>query len=83
MKNKFKIAVFYLLVFLSSLLVQATFWVPDNFGEVSVAQIIFHLKAPLEGANTSFFESFMVNCVLVSLIVAFVLTFFVFKKRDL
>ena len=38
-------------------------WLYDTFGNLSMDEIIFHLKVPMEGTNTDIIFSFMKQCL--------------------
>lgn len=81
MKNKIKCFVSFLILFLAFFFLFSSFWVPDNFGEISFAQIIFHIKVPLEGANSSLVYDFIIKCVVFPIFIALVLLFLLHKNK--
>ncbi len=64
MKYKIKLCLLFLLTFVSSILIAISFWIPNTFGEVSFAQILFNLSTPIEGANNDYISDFIANCIL-------------------
>lgn len=42
-------------------------WIPAYFGTVKMEEILFHIRAPLEGANSGFVISFIKECLLLPL----------------
>ncbi|MDD3277375.1 MAG: GBS Bsp-like repeat-containing protein [Lachnospiraceae bacterium] len=45
------------------LLYQSVQWAWDNWSELSVDEIVYHLKAPLEGTGSNMILSYIVSCV--------------------
>lgn len=57
-------------------------WVMDTWGLLSIDEIIFHLKVPLEGTNTEIVEEGIAACVpLAALVVLLVITFILGLRR--
>lgn len=67
-------SVFIILVgFLSIVAFYASRWVIKTWGLLSMDEIIFHLKAPLDGTNTELIVDFFNYCVPVAVIYSFAL----------
>lgn len=66
--------------FLSALLYNAAKWVVATWGLLTVDEVIYHLKAPLEGTNSDMVWDFIITCVpgaaifLILLLAVFLLT---------
>lgn len=77
-----------LLIVIGLLLVSVGRWVPNTFGDIPFAQVIFHLLVPLEGADSTFAIDFIKNYVVKILIVLIVIVFVIvlfwklFNKRN-
>lgn len=53
-----------LFVFLGLLLIQVAEWVPETFGDIPFEQVIFHMLAPVESTDTSYYiQSFIQECL--------------------
>lgn len=50
-------------------------WLYDTFGHLSMDEIIFHLKVPMEGTNTDIIWTFMKECALKVIIPVGILSF--------
>lgn len=57
------------ILFLGILLYRVSIWVPDNFGNITFEQVLFHLFVPLEGTDSSYITSFIVYCLPIPTIV--------------
>ena len=88
MKKKIKstlgYAVVFLLVFSGALLAFAARWAVNSFGDISVDEIIFHLRVPLEGTEGDVLKEFAVQALLPTIVITI---FFLFlrafsKKRE-
>lgn len=67
-------SIFIILVgFLSIVAFYASRWVIKTWGLLSMDEIIFHLKAPLDGTNTELIVDFFNYCVPVAVIYSFAL----------
>ena len=55
-------------------------WVIKNVGVVSIDEVIFHLKVPLEGTSQGMINDFIRNCI-VPTIMIFISIFILFQKR--
>jgi len=64
-----------LILLLSFILYFATDWVQNNFNNISVEQIIFHINVSLKGANTDYKANFIEDVLIPSLILT--LSFFI------
>ena len=70
------IVVFLLIAFGATVTVD---WLYDTFGHLSMDEIIFHLKVPMEGANTDIIFTFFKQClwkvIVPTVIISFVLIY--------
>lgn len=55
------------IVALTVFLTTASYWTTDTFGLLNPEQIIYNLKQPMEGADQSFFDSFLNGPLLLTL----------------
>ncbi|MDO4272799.1 MAG: LTA synthase family protein [Eubacteriales bacterium] len=73
MKKRIKDFLGYLFVFLLSfiggLLAFAAKWAVSSFGNISVDEIIFHLKVPLQGTDTGAVKAFAIQALIPALII--------------
>ena len=82
MKHYIKILLAYLLLFISILLIYSTNWFTATFDQLSLDEIIFHLKVPLKGSNSDFLVSYIKSPLRKSVVLFFliiVILFFVKK----
>lgn len=70
-----------ILLFFAFFFVAVTFWVPDNFGNIGMSQIVFHLKVPMEGSDSSFIIDFALKCVILPLILSLFIICMVYHKK--
>ncbi len=59
-----------ILALLGPLILNASKWVLDTWGNLSMDEIIFHLNAPIEGTNTDLFTDFLNVCFSEAVVVA-------------
>ncbi len=63
-----------LFVFLGLLLIQVAEWVPETFGDIPFEQVIFHMLAPVESTDTSYYiQSFIQECLPFPIILTLIL----------
>lgn len=62
-----------LLVLLAIFLYKASFWTTKTFGLLNPEQLIYNLKQPMEGANSSFIRSFFNGPLFVTIMVALII----------
>ena len=77
---------FFAYIFLLALggtLVYGENYLTQNFDDVPLGQLIYHLHTPLDGTNTSTFSDVIVNIVLIILGSALVVTLRFWKLRKL
>lgn len=69
MKNsKFKKIFTGIILFFAIFLYRGINWANINYADLSIEQMIFHLKVPLEGTNINLVFSFILYAVIVSLV---------------
>jgi len=66
-------------LFLSSLLYFSLRWLLSNWSELSVEEILYHLKAPMQGASSGLLRSYLLFALLPSLLL--LLLFLLFFRR--
>lgn len=72
-----------LLVFLSAFLLFSFYWLYANTGNVTVEQLLFHLKVPIKGTNTDMIWDYIFWTFLRVLIVAALTTILVFISKEI
>ena len=74
----------FALFFASWCVLLASFWLVDTWGGLSLDEIIFHLKAPMEGANYGVAINYLTHYVLPGSLVLIlaVAAFIVWRKHD-
>lgn len=80
-RNKIKYIGSFFLMFFSFFFIIVSEWVPNNFGNISMSQIIFHLKVPMEGADSSFIYSFALECIMIPLILSGAIIYLIIKRK--
>ena len=70
------IVIFLLIAFGATVTID---WLYDTFGHLSMDEIIFHLKVPMEGSNTDIIFTFFKQClwkvIVPTVIISFVLIY--------
>lgn len=61
----------FILSFLFCLLFFTTKWAFKTYGNINVEEIIFHIKVPLVGIESGLMKSYVLQCILTSLIVSY------------
>ena len=56
-------------------------WLYDTFGHLSMDEIVFHIKVPMEGANTDIVWTFMKQCFLKVIVPAGILSVILIYRR--
>lgn len=75
----------YILIFLSILLSTSIFWMLDTWRGIDVNEMIYHLRAPKVGTDSSIITGFIVRCVVPAVLVTGVcilIRVFVKKYKD-
>lgn len=54
---------------LSVLFCKSMFWMLDTWNNLSMEELVFHLKAPLEGTDSGIIKDYIVQCLLVAVVV--------------
>lgn len=79
MKRKAKLILTFFLLFLIFFFLIVSKWVPANFGEISVSQVLYHLYVPIEGSNKEVIYDFILKCILIPLLISFIIQFVYIK----
>lgn len=83
MKKKIMCALIIICVLLGFTATVGIQWLYDTFGNLSMDEIIFHLKVPMEGTNTDLIFQFFKDCtlriIIPTVIVSFILVFPIVK----
>lgn len=72
MKNRTRYIISYLVIFLSFAIILGANWYSNYFGNVSLSEILFHLKFPLDGANYDFVFMLISDCIWQVLFLTFI-----------
>lgn len=78
--NKILYILLLLLILLDLFLMFSMNWVIENVGVVSIDEVIFHLKVPLEGTSHTMINDFILKSVVPSLIIFIVMIILLHKK---
>ena len=76
-----RLAAGYLLLTIAFLLFVGANWCVNQFGQLPFDQIVFHLKVPLEGANTDMVGDFFLKCLPPALVLALICLLLVVRWR--
>lgn len=83
-KRKISKNIFYVFILILLLIDLFLFfgmnWVIKNVGVVSIDEVIFHLKVPLEGTSHTMINDFILKCVVPTLLI-FITIVVLFQKR--
>ena len=83
-KRKISKNIFYVFILIILLIDLFIFfgmnWVIENVGVVSIDEVIFHLKVPLEGTSHTMINDFILKCVVPTLLI-FIIIVVLFQKR--
>lgn len=63
----------FLLLFLGILLAHTSVWAEQAFGNVTLDEIVFHLKVPLQGTDTTSIVSFIQTALLPTIKISCIL----------
>lgn len=75
------VAVSLIVTLLGVILYNASKWVIDTWGLLSIDEIIFHLKVPLEGTNEDVIVEFLNRCIPPAVLSAFVVGILLIAAR--
>lgn len=83
MKKKLICILIVLIVLLAFILTISIEWLYNTFGHLSMDEIVYHLKFPMEGANTDIVYKYLRECIILilfsTLVTSFVLIFPIVK----
>lgn len=60
-----------LFLFIANLLWIVTFWFVKQFPDMDFSSIMFYIKVPLDGSNTSAFKSIILTCIILTPLLTF------------
>ena len=76
MKKKMIICLIIIIILLIAFSTTVTIeWLYDTFGNLSMDEIVFHLKVPMEGTNTDILYTFLKQCILKVIIPTVIISF--------
>ena len=75
MKKKIMCTLIIICIFLGFTAIVGTQWLYDTFGNLSMDEIIFHLKVPMEGTNTDLIFQFFKDCTLRIIVPTIIISF--------
>ena len=84
MKNIIKHIFMFIILLFSFTLLFTVNWLYKTFGNLTLEEIAFQLKVPMDGANTDFYYNYAINVlpyILISTIASFLFFCFIFKKK--
>lgn len=70
---------------LAMLIFRSVFWMLKTWNNLSMEELIFHLKAPLEGTNEGMIWNYITSCLIISLMtmIVLILVFIFLRKKKL
>lgn len=80
--NIVKNVIVAVILFVAFLLLFSMDWILNNFGLLTPEKLIFQLKVPLKGTNTSFIRSFILASLLPSVLLASIFIFLINFRTD-
>lgn len=63
------------------LVMESVFWMLQTWNNLSMEELVYHLKAPLDGTNNDMIWSYIESCVIISVIVLVVTAVILIKNR--
>lgn len=84
MKNAIKHIIMFIIILFSFTLLFTVNWLYKTFGNLTLEEVVFQLKVPMEGTNTDFYFDYAKNAlpyILISTIATFTILCFLFKKK--
>lgn len=75
-------SVMLLFVGICTLLCESISWAWKNWSELSVDEIIYHLRAPLEGTGSNMIGDYILSCVLAAVVVPFAVWLILYFIED-
>lgn len=84
MKNAIKHIIMFIIILFSFTLIFTVDWLYKTFGNLTLEEVVFQLKVPMEGTNTDFYFDYAKNAllyILISTIATFTILCFLFKKK--
>ena len=79
--KKTGIVVQYVIVFLAILITSSIRWMFRTWTSLNMNELMFHLQSPVEGTDTEIIKSYIVSCLLVSVVLTAVLIFLYIKIK--
>ncbi len=70
----------FLVLLISFFFFSASLWLKNTFGDVTVEEIIFNMKVPLVGTDTTFVYSFIREVLIVTIVLAIIAYFLILKN---
>lgn len=71
--KKFKNFLTMIILFFSFLLLVSVWWAMGTFDNISLDEIVFHLKVPMAGSDTSYFIKYFINAFIPTIIITILL----------
>ena len=80
-KQKVKL---FVTIFIGLLLLQSIEWIYRTTGNVTIEQLIFHLKVPIQGTNTNIILQYFMEVIPLAIIISVAITIVInsFRKRE-
>lgn len=72
----------YVIVFLAILITSSILWMFRTWTSLNMNELMFHLQSPIEGTDMGIIKSYIVSCMLVSIVLTAVLVFLYIKIKN-
>lgn len=69
----------FIMLFIAILLILSIEWLYNTTGNLTIEQLIFHLKVPIEGTNTSMVWKYIIQVIPLSIVLTIIITTIVKK----
>lgn len=71
--------------FLAVLILRSASWMLKTWNNLSMEELVFHIKSPLQGTNEGMIKDYIVSCLIISLVIAFLIAvvFVITRKNSL
>lgn len=77
------ITVTVIIGFLAVLILRSSSWMLKTWNNLSMEELVFHIKSPLQGTNEGMIRDYIVSCLIISLVIAVVLAaIFIITKKN-
>ena len=72
----------FILIFLSVLVSTSVYWGLSQFANLKMDEIMYELRAPLEGTGNGMVGDYLIKCLLPAIIIAVCFAIFIYRQRN-